>query len=186
VVAVPSGNFGNLYAGLLARRLGLPLKALVAATNANRTVPDHLDTGEYRPRPSLATLSNAMDVGSPSNWERVLALHAGDLEALRRALRWGSAGDEATLESLRALRDGGYLADPHAAVAAAVLRERLRPGEVGVFLGTAHPAKFREILEEGLGIRVDLPPALARLERLPLLAEPLEPDLGALKARLGA
>ncbi|HLO67470.1 MAG TPA: threonine synthase, partial [Holophaga sp.] len=186
VVAVPSGNFGNLYAGLLARRLGLPLKALVAATNANRTVPDHLDTGEYRPRPSLATLSNAMDVGSPSNWERVLALHAGDLEALRRALRWGSAGDEATLESLRALRDGGYLADPHAAVAAAVLRERLRPGEVGVFLGTAHPAKFREILEEGLGIRVDLPPALARLERLPILAEPLEPELGALKARLGA
>lgn len=186
VVAVPSGNFGNLYAGLLARRLGLPLKALVAATNANRTVPEHLDTGAYRPRPSLATLSNAMDVGAPSNWERVLALHRGDLAALRRGLRWGSLDDAGTLDSLRELRAGGYLADPHAAVAAAVLREKLGPGETGLFLGTAHPAKFREVLEERLGWRLELPPALARLEHLPLRSEPLDPDPAALKARLGA
>jgi threonine synthase len=164
VVAVPSGNFGNLYAGLLARALGVPIARFVAATNANTTVPEYLESGVYRPRPSRPTLSNAMDVGAPSNWERIEALVNGDLEALRTVLRWGWKNDAETEGSIRRLYEDGYLADPHGAVAAAVLRDRLEPGETGVFLATAHPAKFLPVYER-LGIAVPLPEALARLER---------------------
>ncbi|HYG63684.1 MAG TPA: threonine synthase [Thermoanaerobaculia bacterium] len=183
VISVPSGNFGNLCAGLMAGRLGLPVRAFVAATNANTTVPEYLSGGEYRPRPSVATLSNAMDVGAPSNWERIEALYSGDPEALRRDLRWGSAGDEGTRAALRELRDRGYVADPHAAVAYRVLTERLEPGETGVFLATAHPAKFGEVLAP-LGIEVPLPDALRRVANRPFLAEPLPNDLDALRAAL--
>jgi threonine synthase len=170
VIAVPSGNFGNLSAGLMARALGLPVRALVAATNANTTVPDYLDGGAYRPRPSTPTLSNAMDVGAPNNWERIEHLFGGNLAALRQALRWGSQSDEETVERIRELRANGYLADPHAAVAYGVLRQRLEPGETGIFLGTAHPAKFLPVYEK-LGIEVPLPPALAALAGLPLFVE---------------
>lgn len=185
VVAVPSGNFGNLYAGLLAQRTGLPVKAFVVATNANTTVPDFLDSGVYRPRPSVPTLSNAMDVGSPSNWERIHALFRGDVEAMRGALRWGSLTDEGTLRSMRELLAGGYLPEPHAAVAHGVLAENLGPGETGVFLATAHPAKFRETLEAGLGVQVPLPPALEAVRDRPVLSRRLAADPEALRAELG-
>jgi threonine synthase len=190
VIAVPSGNFGNLYAGLLARAMGLPIAVLVAATNANSTVPDYLETGDYRPRPSVATLSNAMDVGAPSNWERVERLfdraHDGrTLEALRGALRWGRQSDDETRRRIRELAAVGYLADPHAAVAYGVLRERLRPGETGVFLGTAHPAKFLPLYEE-LGIEVSVPESLARLRDRPLLAREMPNDAAALRGLLDA
>lgn len=184
VIAVPSGNFGNLCAGLMARQIGLPVQALVAATNANRTVPDFLDSGRYRPRPSVPTLSNAMDVGDPSNWERIQYLFGGDLDALRSALRWGSADDAGTRATLRELYALGYLADPHSAVAYRVLRDQGRPGEPGVFLATAHPAKFAAVIEQTLGVRVPLPPALAETLARPLRSEPFAGDASALKARL--
>ncbi|HTQ81504.1 MAG TPA: threonine synthase [Thermoanaerobaculia bacterium] len=174
VVAVPSGNFGNLCAGLLARAWGLPVGALVAATNANTTVPDYLETGVYRPRASQPTLSNAMDVGAPNNWERIEHLFGGDLGALRQALRWGWQSDAETRDRLRELNACGYLADPHAAVAYGVLRAHLRPGETGVFLGTAHPAKFLPVYEE-LGIAVPIPEPLKALADRPLLSRPMEP-----------
>jgi threonine synthase len=180
VIAVPSGNFGNLSAGLLAHALGLPVAALVAATNANTTVPDHLDGGPYRPRPSVATLSNAMDVGAPGNWERIEHLFGGDLDALRRGLRWGSQSDEETVATIRELAAAGYLADPHGAVACGVLRNRLAAGETGIFLATAHPAKFLPVYER-LGIAVPPPPALAALAGRPLLARPLPNDPAALR-----
>jgi len=180
VFVVPSGNFGNLCAGLLARAMGLPAAGFVAATNANRTVPDYLETGTYRPRPSVPTLSNAMDVGAPNNWERIEHLFRGDLEALRGVLRWGWKSDAETEESIRALRALGYLADPHAAVAYSVLAERLRPGENAVFLATAHPAKFLPVYER-LGVGVPIPPALSSLLDKPLLARDLPNDLGALR-----
>jgi threonine synthase len=183
VIAVPSGNFGNLCAGLMARALGLPVRALVAATNANTTVPDYLDGGAWRPRPSQATLSNAMDVGAPNNWERIEHLFGGDLEALRQALRWGWQSDEETVERIRELRSQGYLADPHAAVAYGVLRERLEPGETGIFLGTAHPAKFLPVYER-MGIDVPLPEALAKLTSLPLFVEEIPNGFAALRAVL--
>ncbi len=184
VVSVPSGNFGNLYAGLVARRLGAPIHAFVAATNANRVVPQFLDTGIYRPRPSVATLSNAMDVGAPSNWERIFALFGGDHGTMTRALRWGSCSDADTQATLQALDRVGYLADPHGAVAHRVLQANLRPGERGIFLGTAHPAKFMEALVPALGREIPLPKSLSDLLALPLLSEPLAADQAALRKRL--
>jgi threonine synthase len=183
VLAVPSGNFGNLCAGLLARAMGLPVKAFVVATNANDTVPEYLDTGAYRPRPSVATISNAMDVGAPNNWERIEHLFAGDLESLRRVLRWGWKSDEETASTIRDLHAHGYLADPHAAVAYGVLAERLAPGETGVFLGTAHPAKFLPVYEE-MGIDVPIPESLSRLLDLPLLARDIPKEIGAVVGAL--
>src|SRR6185369_3475284 len=185
VIAVPSGNFRNLCAGLMARALGLPLRALVAATNANTTVPDYLDGGAWRPRPSQATLSNAMDVGAPNNWERIEHLFGGDLAALRQALRWGWQSDEETVERIRELRARGYLADPHAAVAYGVLRECLEPGETGIFLGTAHPAKFLPVYEE-MGIEVPLPEPLAALAGLPLRVREMPNRFAELRAALEA
>jgi threonine synthase len=183
VIAVPSGNFGNLCAGLLARAMGLPVKAFVAATNANTTVPEYLDTGEYRIRPSVATLSNAMDVGAPNNWERIEYLFQGDLDALRRVLRWGARSDEETERSIRDLRAQGYLADPHAAVAYGVLKDRLSPGETGVFLGTAHTAKFLPVYEK-MGIEISIPPVLSELQGRPFLAREIPNDFGALREAL--
>ena len=180
VIAVPSGNFGNLAAGLLARALGLPVAAFIAATNANTTVPEYLETGTYRPRPSIATLSNAMDVGAPNNWERIEHLFGGDLDALRRVLRWGWRDDDGTRKAIRDLAAHGYLADPHAAVAYGVLAERLEPGEVGVFLATAHPAKFLPVYEE-MGIEVEIPEALAALRDRPMEAQEISAEMEALR-----
>jgi len=180
ILSVPSGNFGNLCAGLLATRLGLKADFL-AATNANHTVPEHLETGVYAPRASVATLSNAMDVGDPSNWERVLHLFQNDLEALRRTLRWGSLEDSETLSALGALQQSGYTADPHGGVAFGVL-QRLRPPEQpGIFLVTAHPAKFQEVLEANLGWAVPLPPALQELVHKPLQTRRIPAQLEGLK-----
>lgn len=187
VFSVPSGNFGNLSAGLLARAMGLPVKAFIAATNANTTVPDYLETGDYRPRPSVATLSNAMDVGAPNNWERIEHLFGKDLDILRRVLRWGWKSDEETEETIRALYDWdnglSYLTDPHAAVAYGVLAERLAPGETGVFLGTAHPAKFLPVYER-LGIDVPIPEPLAAVASRPLLAREIPNQFDALRQAL--
>jgi threonine synthase len=184
VFSVPSGNFGNLCAGLLAQRLGLPARAFVAATNANTTVPEYLDTGAWRPRRSIATLSNAMDVGDPSNWERIARLFQEDWHALRTALRWGSLDDDGTRAVIRELDARGTLCDPHAAVAYAVLRAELRPGETGVFLATAHPAKFNDSLEAILGREIALPPALQEVAERPLLAEVIPAELAVLRERL--
>ncbi len=180
VVAVPSGNFGNLCAGLLAQRLGAPIATLVAATNANRTVPDFLDGLPFAPRASLATLSNAMDVGAPNNWQRIERLFDDDPVALRAALRWGSSDDEATRDALTDLYAQGYRADPHGAVAFDVLRRNLRPGEHGLFLATAHPAKFEATRDPEQA----LPPALAAAGARALLAEPLAANVAVLRARL--
>jgi threonine synthase len=185
LVAVPSGNFGNLCAGLYARQLGLPAAGFVAATNVNRTVPDYLDSGSYQPRPGIATLSNAMDVGDPSNWERIVHLYRHDWEALRSALRWGSLDDRATVDVLRRLWARGYRADPHGAVACGVLERVLRPGEAGIFLATAHPAKFQAALA-ALGLEPTLPPALLALLDRPLRREVLPAGEGSLEARLRA
>jgi threonine synthase len=184
VIAVPSGNFGILCAGLLAHRLGLPVRTFVAATNANTTVPDYVETGTYRPRPSVATLSNAMDVGAPSNWERIESLFENDWRSQRTALRWGSQDDEGTRRTIRELDARGYLCDPHGAVAYAVLREHLEPGETGIFLATAHPAKFKEALEPVLGREIPLPAALLEVAERPLLAEVIPAEVGVVRERL--
>jgi len=183
VFAVPSGNFGNLCAGLMAQAMGLPVAAFVAATNANDTVPVYLDGGDYRPRPSVPTFSNAMDVGAPSNWERIAAL-ASDPADLRRTLRWDRFADGETLQAMGALDRLGYAACPHSAVAWGVLKRRLQPNETGVFLATAHPAKFPEVVEQATGRVPGLPPVLAALETAPLLAQPQANEVATLKRKL--
>jgi len=184
VVSVPSGNFGDLYAGLLAKEMGAPIPVFVAATNANRVVPDYLDSGTYTPRASVATLSNAMDVGAPSNWERIYALFGGSHDAMAATLRWGSCPDADTEATIGQLDRRGYLADPPGAVAYRVLQANLRAGEQGIFLATAHPAKFMEALAPALGREIPLPKSLSDLLALPLLSEPLAADQGALRRRL--
>jgi threonine synthase len=179
VVAVPSGNFGNLCACLLAQRLGLVLGGVVLATNANRTVPHYLETGDYAPGATVATLSNAMDVAAPNNWQRVEWLFGGDRQRLRQALRWGSLTETETLAEIAALDRLGYRADPHGAVAAGVLRRQLRGGETGIFLATAHPAKFAATADG-----IPLPASLSRALHKPSLAEDLANDPSALRRAL--
>jgi len=168
VTAVPSGNFGNLCAALYVRAMGCPLGSLVAASNANRTVPDYLDGSDYQPRPSVATWSNAMDVGAPSNWERIAALHGFDRSRLQAALRWGHATDAQTEAELCRLAARGYAACPHTAVASAVLSRVIGPHEAGVVVATAHPAKFPEPVQLATGQAVGLPPALQAVANRPL------------------
>ena len=157
IFSTPSGNFGNLTAGLMAKRAGLPIARFVAATNANDVVPAYLETGRFEPRPSQATLSNAMDVGHPSNFERMLWLSGGDLEAMRRDVTGCRFGDDEVRVAIkRVYEEHGYLLDPHSAIAYLGLA-----GGPGVFLSTAHPAKFAEIVEPIIGRPVEKPPALA-------------------------
>ncbi len=185
VIAVPSGNFGDLTAGLLAWRLGLPVRRFIAATNANDVVPQYLAGGAYRPRPSVATLANAMDVGAPNNWERIVALFGDDERGLRAMVRGGSVADDATiLDEMRWWDARGYLCDPHTAVALRVLRHQLGEGERGIALSTAHPAKFAETVARALGREIPLPPALAAVADRPLLSVDLPNDVGALREYL--
>jgi threonine synthase len=164
IVSVPSGNFGNLTAGLIAQRLGLPVRRFVAATNVNDTVPEYLRSGRYQPRPSIRTVANAMDVGAPSNLERMQALFDGNLDALRRHVV-GCAYDDARIisEIGSVYRRHGYLLDPHSAIAWLALQDVLEtePEAHGVVVATAHPAKFREVVEPAIGQPVPLPDVLA-------------------------
>jgi threonine synthase len=160
IVSVPSGNFGNLTAGLIAKRLGLPVRRFVAATNVNDTVPQYLRTGEYHPKPSRRTVANAMDVGAPSNWERVHALYGGDIEAMRADIAGCAYTDAQVLEEIRNVyRRHEYLLDPHSAIAWLAIQDALKndPAAAGVFVATAHPGKFREVVEPAIGRSVPLP-----------------------------
>jgi len=164
VVSVPSGNFGNLTAGLIAKRIGLPIAQFVAATNVNDAVPEYLESGIYEPRPSIATVANAMDVGAPSNFERVQSLYNGDLTALRRDIVGFAYEDAQVIAEIgHVYREHGYVLDPHSAIAWLALQDRLvdQPDARGVFLATAHPAKFREVVEPAIGRSIELPRALA-------------------------
>ena len=164
VVAVPSGNFGNLTAGIFAKRIGLPVARFVAATNANDAVPQYLLSGRYQPRAAKATYSNAMDVGNPNNFPRLLDLCRGRLEYVRREI-WGhGASDEETLAEMRSVWEKyRYIADPHTAVGIlgweAYRKEHAEPAK-GLVLATAHAAKFREIVEKAIGSAPPLPDRL--------------------------
>jgi threonine synthase len=184
VIALPCGNCGHLYAGLLAQRMGLPVKAFVIATNANDTVPRCLETGEFLPRPAVATLASAMDTGTASNWERVQAHFSGNAEAMRAAFRWGSLGDADIRKSMWEMNASGHLPEPCAAIAHGALQGRLGLTEVGIFVATAHPVKSRDLLQKNMNLEVDLPPALTDLLARPVHSKALPASLDALKAEL--
>jgi threonine synthase len=184
VFSVPSGNFGNLTAGLMAQRLGAPISGFVAATTVNDTLPRFLETGRYEPRASVATVANAMDVGDPSNVERMRWLFGDDVAAMREAISTSVHRDDDVRGAIRDLwREYGYLADPHTAIAY-LGSKRARDRRPVIFLATAHPAKFREVVEPIIGREVPLPAALAdaigrqrRVERIPPTLDALAPLL---------
>ncbi|SEQ37055.1 threonine synthase [Basfia succiniciproducens] len=183
VASVPSGNFGNLTAGLIAKTLGLPIKRFIASTNANDTVPRYLAKGKWEPNATVATLSNAMDVSRPNNWPRVEELFKRNGWALSE-LHSGAVSDAQTEETLRDMNAKGYLCEPHGAIAYRVLKQDLQAGETGLFLCTAHPAKFKESVERILNTQLPLPQALAKHAELPLLSDVMENDFAALRAYL--
>ena len=160
VISVPSGNFGNICAGLMAREIGLPIDHFVASTNINDVVPDYLKTGIYKPIKSTPTISNAMDVGDPSNFIRILKIFGDDFENLKQTLSGYRFTDNQTRKALKEIHQiSGYVADPHGAVGYLGLKEYLKdhPGKYGIFLETAHPVKFLDTVEETLDIKVEIP-----------------------------
>jgi threonine synthase len=161
VVCVPSGNFGNITAGLFGKRMGLPIKRFIASNNSNSIFYEYLQTGVYRPRPSVATIANAMDVGDPSNFARVIELYGNDYEAIKRDITGATYSDDKIAEAIReTYQKTGYLLDPHGACGYRALSEGLEPGEVGVFLETAHPAKFKDTVEKIISTEVSIPAKL--------------------------
>ncbi len=176
VVTVPSGNFGNLAAGLMARQMGVPIERFVAATTINDTVARYLETGAVEPRRSVPTLANAMDVGDPSNLERIRWMFGDDVRAIRSVVSTSVHTDEELKEAIVELdRRYGYVADPHTAIAYLGARP-----SGGVFLATAHPAKFGETVEATLGRPVETPAALVEAMGRPNLSKPIEPQLSEL------
>ena len=182
--SVPSGNFGNLTAGLMAKRLGMASRGFVAATNVNDVVPEHLRTGVFRPRPSIPTISNAMDVGDPSNFARILALYDGDVDRLRKDLVGSVHDDDETRECIAEVYGRtGYVLDPHSAVGYLGVEAGRRAFGAGacVMLSTAHPVKFREAVEPAIGSEVPVPERLAACLRAERHVTPIPPETSALR-----
>jgi threonine synthase len=167
VFSVPSGNFGNLTAGLFAKRIGLPAAQFIAATNANDVVPEFLRSGKLIPRASRRTVSNAMDVGNPSNFARIVDLYDNDLQALRRDIRGCSFSDEETLRVMHDVEQRhNYVLDPHTAVGVLgweSFAKQTHESSPGIVLATAHPAKFAETVARATGLRPEMPERLASL-----------------------
>lgn len=161
VVCVPSGNFGNITAGLFGKKMGLPVKRFIAANNRNDIFYQYLKTGVYSPKPSIQTIANAMDVGDPSNFARILDLYGNSHDAIAAEISGCTYTDEQISETLHdCYKKNHYLLDPHGAVGYRALSEYLQPDEVGVFLETAHPAKFKDTVEKIIGDKVEIPAKL--------------------------
>ena len=187
VVSTPSGNFGNLTAGLMAKRAGVPIERFVAATNVNDVVPAYLATGRFEPRASKRTVANAMDVGNPSNFDRMSWMYGGDVKAMRRDMVGSAHADEEVRATIRRVyNDRGYLLDPHSAIAYLGLSTGAidRRGVPGVFLATAHPAKFHEVVEAVIGRPIEKPAPLAEALARPRHIMRIDASLDAVKERL--
>ena len=185
VMTVPSGNFGNITAGLVAWRMGMPVKRFIAAINANRVFADYLETGVYKPQKSIATIANAMDVGDPSNFARVIELFGKSVDNIRAEISSYSYTDEqigATMAQV--LKETGYELDPHGAVGYSALRDHLNNGELGLFLETAHPAKFIDTVEKYTGKRVEIPARLQKFAEGTKQTVKIKADYTELKNRL--
>lgn len=163
VVCVPSGNFGNITAALFGREMGLPIKRFIAANNANDIFYQYLQTGVYNPKPSVQTIANAMDVGAPSNFARILDLYDGSYEKIKSVFSGATFTDAEIREGMKQCYDANqsYILDPHGACGYLALKQGLMAGETGVFCETAHPTKFKDTVESALGHKVEIPQRLA-------------------------
>lgn len=182
--SVPSGNFGNLCAGVMAKRMGAPIAGFIASANRNAVVPEYLATGRFQPRPSIPTISNAMDVGNPSNFWRLMDLYGHDLERMRGDIAGFAFSDEATRKAMREVyRQNAYIMDPHGAVGYLGWQawKKDHPGACGIALETAHPAKFLETVEETLGIHIEIPRQLAEAARKAKISIPLPANYAAFR-----
>ena len=185
VICVPSGNFGNLCAGLFAHRMGLPVKRFIAANNRNDIFYQYLQTGEYRPRPSVQTIANAMDVGDPSNFARILDLYGHSHEAISNLISGATYTDGQIADTVATTYSRtGYLLDPHGACGYRALAEMLQPGEQGIFLETAHPAKFRDTVEAIIKAEVAIPEKLQAFMRGTKQSVPMTAEFADFKAYL--
>ena len=168
VVSVPSGNFGNLCAGMLAKKMGLPINHFIATTNENDTIPKFMKTGEYKKQKSISTITNAMDVGDPSNFVRILKIYDNNFKSLKKELTAYKFSDEETILGIKELyHKSEYLLDPHGATAYLGLKKYLEnnPKGIGVFLETAHPVKFLDTVENALNIKINIPKHISKLKR---------------------
>ncbi len=177
VMCVPSGNFGNICAALFGHRMGLPVKRFIAANNANDIFYNYLQTGKYEPKPSKQTLANAMDVGDPSNFARIYDLYGKSHEAITALISGATYSDNQIRATMRqCYEQTGYVLDPHGACGYQALIDNLKPGEVGVFCETAHPAKFKEKVDDILGSDVEIPLRLAAFMRGKKQSVPMSKD----------
>ena len=166
VMCVPSGNFGNICAALFGHEMGLPISRFIAANNANDVFYEYLQTGKYNPRPSVQTLANAMDVGDPSNFARIYDLYGKSHERISNLISGATYSDEQIADTMRRCYQAtGYVLDPHGACGYQALKDGLKPGEVGIFCETAHPAKFKEKVDQILGTDIDIPERLQAFMR---------------------
>jgi len=185
VISVPSGNFGNITAGLFAHRMGLPVKRFIAANNANDIFYNYLLTGKYTPKASRQTIANAMDVGDPSNFARILDLYGADHARIVSIISGATYTDSQIAESMKQCHEStGYILDPHGACGYRALKEQLRPGETGVFLETAHPAKFKDTVGPIIGSEITIPDRLAEFMNGTKQAVPMTTDFGDFKSYL--
>lgn len=188
VISVPSGNYGNLTGGLIAKRMGLPVARFIAASNANDIVPAYLTSGDFTPRNSIATISNAMDVGNPSNFARMLDLYDHDVSAMRKDLAGSSWTDEQTRQAIREVwKSRGYIMDPHGAVGYLALRDYMTSHPEsgnGLFLETAHPAKFLESVEALVDDSITIPDRLESALHQEKLSVSISREFDALKSYL--
>ena len=185
VMCVPSGNFGNICAALFGHEMGLPISRFIAANNANDVFYEYLQTGQYNPRPSVQTLANAMDVGDPSNFARIYDLYGKSHEKISSLISGATYSDEQISETMRqCYKETGYILDPHGACGYQALKDGLKPGEVGIFCETAHPAKFKEKVDAILGIDIEIPERLQAFMKGQKQSVPMSKDFADFKAYL--
>ena len=187
VVCVPSGNFGNICSALFGKRMGLPVKRFIAANNANDVFFKYLQTGKYEPKASVQTIANAMDVGDPSNFARVYELYGKNHNAICADISGATYTDEQIAETIKEVKaETGYVCDPHGACGYRALKEGLKEGEVGVFLETAHPAKFKDTVDRILGGDIEIPAKLQAFMKGTKQSVPMSKDFADFKQFLMA
>jgi threonine synthase len=186
VFSVPSGNYGNLTAGILAKKMGLPVQHFIAATNANDIVPNYLTTGNFEPKPSIETISNAMDVGNPSNFARLQAIFNNSLAEFRTEISGYSYSDDQTRQTIKKVYDElGYVLDPHGAIGYRALEEHLDDNiTIGIFLETAHPIKFKQEIEPVIGLEIPIPDLLENVLKANKKSSPCDSEYNDFKKLL--